>query len=163
MNNITFEKLKAQDIPEIANMLTKKEVCKYLNFGPNDFDETKNYFLAMLKDKNSNNYIFTIRENSNFVGQCALLETDEKDTYLIAYQLDNNFWGKGYGYLAGKFLVDFAFNTLKAKKIIGDCFSENLGSKKIMEKLGFKLIKTEYKNFDKNGILYDTLYFSLEK
>ena len=161
--SLTFEKLKAQDIPEIANMLTKKEVCKYLNFGPNDFDETKNYFLAMLEDKNSNNYIFTIHENSDFVGQCALLGTDEKDTYLIAYQLDNNFWGKGYGYLAGKFLIGFAFETLKAKKIIGDCFSENLGSKKIMEKLGFKLIKTEYKNFDKNGILYDTLYFSLEK
>ncbi len=32
MNNITFEKLKAQDIPEIANMLTKKEVCKYPYF-----------------------------------------------------------------------------------------------------------------------------------
>ena len=71
--SLTFEKLKAQDIPEITNMLTKKEVCKYLNFGPNDFEETKNYFLAMLEDKNSSNYIFTIRENSNFVGQCALL------------------------------------------------------------------------------------------
>ena len=58
--SLTFEKLKAQDIPEIANMLTKKEVCKYLNFGPNDFDETKNYFLTMLEDKNSSNCILSL-------------------------------------------------------------------------------------------------------
>ena len=42
--SLTFEKLKAQDIPEIANMLTKKEVCKYLNFGPNDLMKLKIIF-----------------------------------------------------------------------------------------------------------------------
>ena len=54
----------------------------------------------------------------------------------IGYQLPHAEWGKGLGTRIAKVLLEYGFNTLKAHKVTADCFSSNIGSTRVMEKIG---------------------------
>ncbi len=48
-------------------------------------------------------------------------------------------WGKGYGTEAKMLLLDYAFNTLNLRKIGSVVYDYNLGSKRCLEKCGYKV------------------------
>jgi len=68
---------------------------------------------------------------------CSCSHSIYRKNYLIGYQLDDTYWHNGYGTTACEFLVNFAFTTLNAKHLSGDCMSENSGSKKNYAKMQF--------------------------
>lgn len=58
-------------------------------------------------------------------------------------------------------LLDFAFNSLKLNRIVGDCFAENQGSRKLLENFGFtKEGVLRQTDFD-GSRFHDTMVFSL--
>ena len=60
----------------------------------------------------------------------------------IGWTFEPQYWGRGYATEAGQALVALAF-TIKpqpAKWAIGECYLDNLASRRVMEKLGMKLI-----------------------
>ncbi|GAA0737697.1 GNAT family N-acetyltransferase [Clostridium oceanicum] len=146
---IKFSYLKEKDLKLVAKMLKKESVCRYLFFGPNREEETISYFKPIAEEieksikenKLPKNACFTIIEEKTgeFIGQCAVMPIDFcPHNYLIGYQLDDLHWNKGYGTLACEFLINYAFNYLDAKRLTGDCVEDNIGSKKVMIKNGFK-------------------------
>lgn len=56
----------------------------------------------------------------------------------IAYVLGYEYWGKGYITEAAKAVIRFLFNDVNYRKIIAGCDSENIGSSKVLEKIGMK-------------------------
>ena len=63
----------------------------------------------------------------------------------ITYRLRESAWGKGYGMELARALVEYGFNTLKLPEITATITPDNIASKAIAAKLGFK--------FDKHIIL----------
>ncbi len=53
------------------------------------------------------------------------------------------FWGNGYAFEAAKHTVDYGFNQLHLKTIVGRAHIENIASLKILEKIGMQFIKEE--------------------
>ncbi len=64
------------------------------------------------------------------------------DDYLeiagIGYGPGYDYWGKGYITEAAKAVIRFLFYAVNYRKIIAGCDSGNVGSSKVMEKLGMK-------------------------
>jgi ribosomal-protein-alanine N-acetyltransferase len=75
-------------------------------------------------------------------------ENNHVDFYEIGYRFIEEYWGKGYAYESAKAWVDYGFDQMKIKKIYASANKENLGSIKILKKIGMIPIS----EFDWNGI-----------
>ncbi|KGK97847.1 GCN5 family acetyltransferase [Methanococcoides methylutens] len=173
-DNIVFSYCTEADLKEIAEMLSKESVCKYMFFGPTTEEDTIAYFSPLIssiegslkEDKIPHINVFTIREKDTgkFIGQCALFPIEfTNGNYLIGYQIDDSQWRKGYGSAACEFLVYYAFNVLDAFRITGDCTEGNVASEKTMRRSGFQSEGRQRKYWSHNGKWHDRLLFALLK
>ena len=88
-------------------------------------------------------------KDGTFIGNISVLNIIDNDTWEIAYYFNPRYWKKGYAYEACKALIKYSFDNLKCKYLIAQIDKLNLNSRKLVEKLGFKL-----KNNQKNVELY---------
>jgi len=171
-HGLTFTYLSETDLPAIIQMLAKESVCEHVFFGPNTEQETRSYFeplvasiqSALAKNERPAEHVFTIRKEGIFLGQCALLPVAfSPGNFLIGLTIDDAHWRKGIGEQACRFLIYFAFKVLNARRLSGDCMQGNVGSRKVMEKCGFRYEGTQKKYWSKNGRVCDNHLFGLLK
>ncbi len=79
---------------------------------------------------------FVCKESGELIGSGGLAW--ENDCFYIGYILSQNHWYKGFAMEAATAIIDFAKNQLGAKKIVGRHAVDNVGSEKILNRLGFK-------------------------
>jgi len=91
-----------------------------------------------------------------FAGLKYLPEIQETD---IGYRFLPKYWGKGIASEASEKILDFAFEKLKLGKVIGIAMPENIGSWKVLEKIGLKLYKVD--DYDGDGKKYN--WYSVDK
>ena len=79
-------------------------------------------------------------ENGRLIGNCGVRR--KHDTELdadIGYELDPEYWGRGYATEAARALVSFGFGTLGVHRLSARCIADNLGSVSILKKVGMTL------------------------
>ena len=85
-------------------------------------------------------YIFVIHYENSFVGLIGLKGIDNLNRRTeIGYWLSEPFQKKGIVTKAVEVLIDFAFQELNINRIQIKCATENFRSKKIPQRLGFRL------------------------
>lgn len=75
-----------------------------------------------------------------FAGLKYLPELDETD---IGFRFLPQYWGKGIATEASKEVVKYGFENLGLESIIGIAMPKNIGSCKVLEKLGFHLYRID--------------------
>lgn len=116
--------------PSTLNRAQSDELWYWLNKHFADFGYT--YFAVDLLDR------------SEFIGFIGL----KKQTYQykhtpfidIGWRLSSNHWGKGYATEGASACLEFAFKELQLSDIYGVAVHTNIGSLKVMQKLGMKKI-----------------------
>jgi len=91
-----------------------------------------------------------------FIGWCGLKYSQDKNQYDIGFRFYRNYWNKGYATETAKKCLDFGFSKLKIEKIVGRVMKENIGSIKVLEKIGM----TFKENFDfdgQQGVIYELI------
>jgi RimJ/RimL family protein N-acetyltransferase len=83
----------------------------------------------------------------NFIGWTGLklvkeLTNNHNNYYDLGYRLNKNYWGKGFATEAAKASVDYGINQLNLKDIYAIADTNNIASKKVLEKVGLKFIET---------------------
>ena len=146
------------------------ENTRFMMFLPKSPDETKNYlekcelqwrsenqdlfeFEILLKEENST----SISELKSIGGISFELLGSNPDIVKIfgnnvadmGWILDKNYWNKGFVTEAAKLIVEFV-QSLGVKMIFAQCDSENIGSWRVMEKIGMKRICDNGKRFNKS-------------
>ena len=146
------------------------ENTRFMMFLPKPPDETKNYlekcelqwrsenqdlfeFEILLKEENAT----SISELKSIGGISFELLDSNPDVVKIfgnnvadmGWILDKNFWNKGFVTEAANLIVDFV-KSLGVKMIFAQCDSENIGSWRVMEKIGMKRICDNGKRFNKS-------------
>lgn len=80
---------------------------------------------------------FTVQfKDGTYLGWCGLkyhLETDEVD---LGYRFLRKFWGQGLATESSKACLEYGFKTLNLSRIIAKAMPENIGSIKVLQKLG---------------------------
>jgi [ribosomal protein S5]-alanine N-acetyltransferase len=83
-------------------------------------------------------------DNGDFVGCCGLhAYKPEEQICELGFHLRPAHWGSGLATEAGRKVIEHAFNSLKARKLFAGHHPENLNSKKVLEKLGFRFTHEE--------------------
>jgi RimJ/RimL family protein N-acetyltransferase len=133
-------------------------------FLPSTKDETCEYIKkceSQWESENQNLFEFDIllkEENNKFIGGISfelLFENPEivkifgNNVADMGWILDKNFWNKGFVTEAANLIVNFV-KSLGVKMIFAQCDSENIGSWRVMEKIGMKRICDNGKRFNKS-------------
>lgn len=140
---LTLRLIEQFDTENIHKLQSIPEVDKYNTLGiPKDLEETKTVMAPSfedLKKEKITRYTFVIEMNKTkeFIGLIALnLGNPKYNSAEVWYKLLPKQWCKGYATEALNSLLDFGFNTLKLHRIEAGCAVNNLGSIKVLEKVG---------------------------
>lgn len=66
------------------------------------------------------------------------LQKGEYGTFDIGWNFNEKYEGKGYAFESAKALMDYAFDTLKARRIVAYTADDNVRSNKLLERLGMR-------------------------
>jgi ribosomal-protein-alanine N-acetyltransferase len=87
---------------------------------------------------NSIHWIITSTATSEVLGSCGFYRGFENDAGEIGYVLKKSHKGKGHMAEAIKLMLEFGWNELKLKSIFAITAQDNLASKNVLNKTGFK-------------------------
>lgn len=74
-----------------------------------------------------------------------------------------SYWGKGLGYEAELLAIHYCFKHLKLHRVLGSALEHNVGSIKVINKIGFHLDGTFRDEYFADGEYYDVHRYSILK
>lgn len=134
------------DLMAIHDLHSIPEVDEYNTLGiPKDLAETKAVlatWLAKQEGPEITQYTFAIElkeEETAMLGLIALSHLNPKYRRAeVWYKFQPKSWGKGYGTEALACLINFAFDQLHLHRIEAGCAIDNIGSIRVLEKVGMQ-------------------------
>lgn len=136
-----------EDAGLLLALNSNPEVLKYLHEPLLETEEQAlhiiNTIILPQYKNNLGRWAIHIKSSNEFIGWCGLKYLAELNEIDLGYRLMQPFWGKGYAFEAAKHTVDYGFNQLHLKTIVGRAHIENTASLKILEKTGMQYVKDE--------------------
>jgi len=135
---LVLRRLMASDYKAMAAWDMDERVYKYLLGSACKTPEEPLVWLPK-KDPNSKINILMIAEeksDGHAVGIYALNHDIQRDIWSVAYTNRYDDWGMGYTTEGMKALMEHAVRVYGAHTFEGECAKENIGSAKVMQKLG---------------------------
>lgn len=135
---LTFSQITDLDREDIFLIFKDPLVVKYYNIKKletvSQADQIIEYFDVRWKKKTGLRW--AIRLNGRLIGTIGFHNLTSQNIE-IGYELNSEFWNKGYMNETLKTILEFGFNTLFTQTIIGKVDIENFQSIKSLKKYGF--------------------------
>ena len=102
------------------------------------------------------------KDDGQLLGTCTLFHLDPGNAKAeLGYGLGSAHWGKGYMSEALTALLDFAFGTLRLRRLEADVDPRNENSLRILDKLGFHREGLLRERWNVAGEIQDTVFCGL--
>jgi len=96
------------------------------------------------------------------IGNCGVRVNDaEHREGNIGYELNPRVWGNGYATEAARAIVGFGFDRLGLHRIWAECVAENVGSQRVLEKVGMQREARFREHQWYRGRWWDTLIYAM--
>lgn len=132
-----------EDIDDLHGLELDPRVMRYLSGGeptPRNVPPGDVRLYRMPRGRERDVWAVIRLDGDRFLGWVALDGTAGGIGHL-GYRLRHDAWGQGYGLEAAEALVAHGFQDLDLAAIHADTMAVNLGSRRIMEKLGMTLLR----------------------
>lgn len=151
-DRLILRPLKESDVDGIFELDSNAEVHKYLGNNPISTKQQAEEVIAFIqkqyKERGVGRLAAIEKATGEFIGWSGLkLNTGEKealngftDFIDIGYRFIPRYWGKGYGFESAKTMLEYGFNTMNYDVIYGAAEVENIGSNKILRKIGLQFV-----------------------
>jgi RimJ/RimL family protein N-acetyltransferase len=152
-DRLLLREILPTDIDGMYELDANPEVHKYLG---NNTVKNKSQVIDIIdfirqqyQDHGIGRWAIVDKKTNEFMGWTGLkfvTETtnDHKNFYEVGYRLIQRFWGQGFATESAIASLDYAFNQLKIKEVYAAASCDNIGSNKILEKIGMENIGTFY-------------------
>jgi RimJ/RimL family protein N-acetyltransferase len=160
-SRLRLRMFRPDDLDALALITGDPEVMKYLGVsGPRTKEKTKNTIDAILRHWEQHGFgIWAIehKADATLIGWCGLQMLEKTPEVEIAYLLAKEYWNQGLATEAARATVEFGFNGLQLKRIVAIARPENVGSYRVMEKIGMM--------YERDAHYYnvDVVYYALER
>ena len=148
---LTLRPFTVQDAPAMfAGWANDPEVTRYLSWTPHGDLEVTRALLTLWEEeaKQPNNYNWAIELAGELVGNISLLKVNDfHERAIIGYCMGKAWWGKGIMTEALKEVLRYAFEEVGFYHLEGDHAAQNIGSGRVMEKCGLRLVGTMHGSF----------------
>lgn len=103
-----------------------------------------------------------LRAEDRLIGNCGIRKpTPDAREADMGYELAPACWGHGYATEAARAIVAFGFSELRLHRIWAECIAENVGSARVLEKLGMRREGRLREHVWMRGRWWDTLLYGL--
>ncbi|HTM20496.1 MAG TPA: GNAT family N-acetyltransferase [Kofleriaceae bacterium] len=133
-----------------------------------DRAETEAFIARVTQERTEDrSMVWTLRENGEFRGCMGLhgitgmFVAWRVDRAELGYWLAPPFHGRGLATEAGAAVVDFAFRKLGLHKVTVGCITDNTGSRRVIEKLGFRFVGERRDHMFRHGRWWNHLDYEL--
>ncbi len=152
-------KLRVPEKSDAANLFILRSdpmVNKFIErVLPKDISDVEKFIAQRNADPNPFYFIIETLSNNEFVGTICLWNIDKENKYVeVGYELLPAFQGKGIMTSALQEIIRFAFTELNIETIGAFTHSENLSSRKLLEKFDFKPVLGKTDPDNSNNIIY---------
>ncbi len=133
---------REDDFDSIHAYATDPEVVRYMTWGPNTLEITREVLDRNLErqktwPREDLSLAVEVKATSEMIGGISLHDANS-DNSAFGYCYSRDAWGKGYGTEAAQALARIAFTELGHHRIWATCDARNHGSYAIMEKVGMR-------------------------
>ena len=138
---LTIKLMGESNWPDFQSIQADSELMKYI--GPIlSLDELRTKFLDRIRpfaqeEKHWLTLAIYCNKTTEFIGSVGFqIDSINDQRAEIGYLVLPNFSGKGFITEACQVVNNFIFEQIKVRKIVAHCSTENIGSWRVMEKLG---------------------------
>lgn len=139
---IHLEKFKSSDFDLYYSLVQDDDVMRYVSGKglSNEAARAKYHLILIINASDQNlGYFQVYNEENRFIGDCKLTRYREDPPSLeIGYILKKEHWNKGYGTSVCRELLALAGRVAPEHDVIGIIDPDNVASKKLLEKFGFR-------------------------
>ncbi|WP_085524038.1 GNAT family N-acetyltransferase [Tuberibacillus sp. Marseille-P3662] len=166
-DRLLLRKLSLNDLDDIFEFSSDPEVAHHMTWEINKSkDETLNHFIKIVIDGyekgQSAEWALVLKESHKVIGTCSFVDwSNEHKKAELGYVLNKNYWGHGFASEAIKALIRYGFEVIHLNRIEGGCDTDNIGSEKVMLKVGMTFEGTLRQNEFIKGEFRDTKVFSI--
>ena len=147
--NLNLRPFSQADAPAMHTIMNGEDVLLYFPGTQTPTQEQVQRMIDRLlthwQEKGYGLWAVEHRETGVLLGRCGLQYLEETDEVEVDFIIDRAFWGQGFATEAGLASMQFGFNDLGLSEIVGIVHPENIGSQRVLEKIGMQFSEeTEY-------------------
>jgi ribosomal-protein-alanine N-acetyltransferase len=141
---LSLREFTVDDDLDFYELSTDPVVVRYVAYGPWTLEEIHQNIAFYTEQQSASprlSYLLaiTLRPENEFIGWCELDVNSPKHREAeISYTLKRQYWGRGYMTEAVQAILEFGFTTLKLHRIFASCHPDNIGSERVMQKIGMQ-------------------------
>lgn len=163
---LLLRKIAATDLDDMFRYASDPEVTKYVLWDTHQtLEDTRqflDYALEAYRNEDVSPWGIECKENGKFIGTIDFVSWSERHrTAEIGYTIGRPYWGKGYMTEAARELLKFGFEHMDLLRIQARCFPENIGSERVMQKLGMTYEGTLRQAMNLRGTQMDLKQYSI--
>lgn len=141
---LILREVTANDFDDIHDYATDPEVVRYMFWGPNTRRVTRSVLAGWLRDQRRwpravVNMAAQHKADGRMIGAVRFAIVDPpRLTCDFGYSFNRAYWNQGFATEAAGALIDLAFGRLGMRRVFATCDARNIGSWRVMEKLGMR-------------------------
>ena len=164
--NCTIRPWRMSDAMDLAAALSDPAILNNLRDGlpyPYTEKDAEDYITAMLCADKSAVFAYAICLEDRAVGSIGAFRQSNIHfrTAELGYYLAREYWGRGIVTEAVRQLCERVFAQTDILRIYAEPFSDNVGSRRVLEKAGFQLEGTLRRSAVKEGEALDTRLYAI--
>ena len=169
---LLLRKISLNDASDMFEYASNPEVSEYTMWSTHTSIEDTKYFikslLKMYKKRELVDWGIVHKVEKKFIGTCGFVEWSMTHSRAeMGYAISRKYWNQGYMSEAVNAMMEFGFREMLLNRIQGKCQVHNIGSARVMEKVGMQLegilrqqlfVKGEYWDLKIYSILRDDFF-----
>ena len=166
---LILRKFTLEDAKEVQSMRSDKRVMNHMDSKEHhSVEQSEEFIKENIKTYSLEKGIFWAlieKDSGTFIGDLAFWRIDHRNHRAeIGYTLKPYYWGKGYMKEAMDAALEFGFKELNLHSFEANINPENMNSRKILERTGFKKEAYFRENYYYDGRFLDSeIYCLLER
>ncbi|MEM7660463.1 MAG: GNAT family N-acetyltransferase [Bacteroidota bacterium] len=149
-HRLILRELEERDVQGIFDLDSDPEVHRYLGEQPikrlQEAEAIIQYVRNQYEADGIGRWAVIEKASQEFVGWAGLkFEREVRQDmhyYDLGYRLKKKFWGKGIATEAAREALAYGFQEMNLPKIYGGAHIDNIGSNKVLQKVGFTFLET---------------------
>lgn len=159
-DRLILRPLTLNDAQDVFEWVGDPIVNRYMQYSLyTDIEQVKEW-IAQIKEEDCE-YAFELKDTGKVIGAGCIKFSAEENAYSLGYNLNRNYWKKGYTTEAAKALIQWAYDTLGARDFIAMHANDNIASGNVIRKCGFQFEGyTQYSKFD-GSETFDASFYTM--
>jgi ribosomal-protein-alanine N-acetyltransferase len=159
---ITLRALSVDDAPAVHAYASDAEVARFTLWPPHSSEAFSRQFVADLTHPTILSWAIVLKNEQRVIGIVFLHSFSKRHRKAeIAFNVARPSWKAGVATAAARAVLRFAFETLNLNRVEATCMPANVGSRRVLEKIGMTKEGVMRRSHSRHDGFHDMALFSI--